>query len=206
MFRQRCRQVLLSKITDFQEILPLIENLRKPSIKPRHWQEIMDIIKTSLPYELENFSLANIMDSPILNFKDDVEEVFDSTSRELIYSVSIPGPNSSYIRVLGRKYCANTGLSIGLFLGSLSPQKISDSSSLYTYPSEKPSTVSWTVYSSFFHRLYTRKPISWSFIVVFVKPYPYFRLIATKQTLLWCILVVVKTCQRNPECRSCSIW
>ncbi|CAN0404799.1 unnamed protein product, partial [Scytosiphon promiscuus] len=68
-------QVRKNKITDFQEILPIIENLRKPSIKPRHWQEVMTITKTNFPYERENFSLANIMDSPILKFKDDVEEV-----------------------------------------------------------------------------------------------------------------------------------
>lgn len=67
--------MLLSKITDFQEILPIIENLRKPSIKPRHWQEVMVIAKTNFPYESENFILANIMDSPILKFKDDIEEV-----------------------------------------------------------------------------------------------------------------------------------
>lgn len=67
--------MLLNKITDFQEILPLIENLRKPSIKPRHWQEVMSITKTTFPYESETFSLAHIMDSPILKFKDDVEEV-----------------------------------------------------------------------------------------------------------------------------------
>lgn len=70
---------MLSKITDFQEILPIIENLRKPSIKPRHWQEVMTITKTNFPYESENFSLANIMDSPILKFKDDVEEVRATT-------------------------------------------------------------------------------------------------------------------------------
>lgn len=68
-------KVLLDKITDFQEILPLIESLRKPSIKPRHWQEVMAIAKTTFPYELESFSLADIMGSPILKFKDDVLEV-----------------------------------------------------------------------------------------------------------------------------------
>lgn len=73
--------MLLRKITDFQEILPIIENLRKPSVKPRHWQEIMTIAKTSFPYELESFSLADIMDSPILQFKDDVEEVGDFVVR-----------------------------------------------------------------------------------------------------------------------------
>ena len=80
-------QVLLNKITDFQEILPLIENLRKPSIKPRHWQEVMAITKTTFPYESETFSLAHIMDSPILKFKDDVEEV--SWGHDQGYSYSL---------------------------------------------------------------------------------------------------------------------
>ena len=75
ILRHNARKVLLSKITDFQEILPIIENLRKPSIKPRHWQEVMAIVKTNFPYERENFSLADIMDSPILQYKDDIEEV-----------------------------------------------------------------------------------------------------------------------------------
>lgn len=74
-------QVLLAKITDFQEILPLIENMRKPSIKPRHWEEVMAITKSSLPFECESFRLADIMDSPILNFKEDVEEVNGATKR-----------------------------------------------------------------------------------------------------------------------------
>ncbi|CAN0142261.1 unnamed protein product, partial [Pylaiella littoralis] len=77
-------QVLLRKITDFQEILPIIENLRKPSIKPRHWQEVMTIAETDFPYERENFSLADIMDSPILQFKDDVEEICEGADKQLL--------------------------------------------------------------------------------------------------------------------------
>ncbi|CAM9691770.1 unnamed protein product, partial [Ectocarpus sp. 8 AP-2014] len=76
-------QVLLRKITDFQEVLPIIENLRKPSVKPRHWQEVMDITKTNFPYESENFSLSNIMDSPILQFKDDIEEICEGADKQL---------------------------------------------------------------------------------------------------------------------------
>lgn len=68
-------QVLMGRISDFQEILPIIENLQKPSVMPRHWQEVMDITKTTFLYEMENFCLDDIMDSPILSFKDDVEEV-----------------------------------------------------------------------------------------------------------------------------------
>ncbi|CAN0407279.1 unnamed protein product, partial [Ascophyllum nodosum] len=66
-------QVLFRKIGDFKEILRLIENLRKPSIMPRHWQELMSIMKVYFPYDHEGFSFADIMDSPILQHRDDVE-------------------------------------------------------------------------------------------------------------------------------------
>lgn len=46
----------------------------------------MAITKTDFPYELETFSLAHIMDSPILRFKEDVEEV-SSVGRSLVVSL-----------------------------------------------------------------------------------------------------------------------
>ena len=42
---------------------------------PRHWQELMSIMKVYFPYDHEGFSFADIMDSPILQHRDDVEEV-----------------------------------------------------------------------------------------------------------------------------------
>lgn len=42
---------------------------------PRHWQEVMDVTNTHFPFDLDTFTLAHIIDSPILQHKDDVEEV-----------------------------------------------------------------------------------------------------------------------------------
>jgi len=37
------------------EILPLVEGLAKPSIRPRHWEEIIEMTKETIPYEEETF-------------------------------------------------------------------------------------------------------------------------------------------------------
>ncbi|CAM9716155.1 unnamed protein product, partial [Choristocarpus tenellus] len=75
--------VIWKKISDFQDVLPLIQNLHKASIKPRHWHEVILITKTQFPFEREGFKLANILDSPILDFKEDVEEICEGADKQL---------------------------------------------------------------------------------------------------------------------------
>ena len=38
------------EIDDMTEILPLIEQLAKPSIRPRHWDEVISLTKEEIPY------------------------------------------------------------------------------------------------------------------------------------------------------------
>ena len=40
------------------EILPLVEALAKPSIRPRHWDEIIGMTKEEIPYASESFTLS----------------------------------------------------------------------------------------------------------------------------------------------------
>jgi dynein heavy chain len=61
---------LRTKLTDFQELLPLISELSKPSIKPRHWLELFETIGASLPYDKEAFQLQDIFESPVLKFRE----------------------------------------------------------------------------------------------------------------------------------------
>jgi hypothetical protein len=39
------------------EILPLVESLAKPSIRPRHWDEVIGLTKEEIPYASESFTL-----------------------------------------------------------------------------------------------------------------------------------------------------
>ena len=38
----RAYEDLRAKLTDFQDLLPLISELAKPSVKPRHWKELFE--------------------------------------------------------------------------------------------------------------------------------------------------------------------
>ena len=46
---------LKQQIEDFSEIIPLVEALAKPSIKPRHWDQINEMAKAEIPYDSEQF-------------------------------------------------------------------------------------------------------------------------------------------------------
>jgi len=74
---------LRQKITDFQDILPMVGELSKDSVKPRHWNEVIALTKTNFNYSGENFSLEDILSSNILKFKEDVEEITEGADKQL---------------------------------------------------------------------------------------------------------------------------
>jgi dynein heavy chain, axonemal len=76
-------QVLRQNITDLQDYLPLFQQLSKPSIKPRHWAQIIQITGTQFPYDKESFRLETIMQSTILQFKGEVEEICEGADKQL---------------------------------------------------------------------------------------------------------------------------
>jgi dynein heavy chain, axonemal len=82
------------KINDIMLLLPLIASMSKPSIKPRHWQEINQLISnipssprfpTPKPFRFNDtdFRLSQIILSGIVKFKDEVEEICDGADKQL---------------------------------------------------------------------------------------------------------------------------
>lgn len=65
------------------DIIPLVEALAKRSIRPRHWDEIIEMTKEEIPYENETFTLAQLLQAPLLNFRDDIEDITDSADKQL---------------------------------------------------------------------------------------------------------------------------
>ena len=49
---------LKQEIDDMTDILPLVKELSKNSIRDRHWDEIIEITKKDLPYKSETFTLS----------------------------------------------------------------------------------------------------------------------------------------------------
>ena len=76
------------KISDLQILCPLLTEMSKPSIKPRHWMEINTLVTTggiskALPFTEDTFSLMHIIDSGMIKFKEDVEEICDGADKQL---------------------------------------------------------------------------------------------------------------------------
>ena len=60
-------------IDDFNETCPLLEMMANKSMKTRHWDRIATLTGHTFEIESENFLLKNIMEAPLLQYKEDIE-------------------------------------------------------------------------------------------------------------------------------------
>ncbi|KAF7232655.1 hypothetical protein EG68_06684 [Paragonimus skrjabini miyazakii] len=69
-------------INDFNDKVPLLEMMTNKAMKPRHWQRLADLTNYNFNVESENFTLKNMLDAPLLDVRDDVEDICVSAVRE----------------------------------------------------------------------------------------------------------------------------
>ncbi|XP_076601065.1 dynein axonemal heavy chain 8-like [Chaetodon auriga] len=93
-FQNRCRKLpkglkdweafleLKKTIDDFSESCPLLEMMANKSMMRRHWDRITDLTGHQFEVESNTFTLQNIMEAPLLKYKDDVEDICISAVKE----------------------------------------------------------------------------------------------------------------------------
>ena len=64
---------LKKKIDDFNESCPLLEMMSNKAMLERHWKRMEDLTKHTFDVESESFQLRNIMEAPLLKFREDIE-------------------------------------------------------------------------------------------------------------------------------------
>jgi dynein heavy chain len=74
---------LKQEIDDMSEILPLVTALAKPSIRDRHWDEVIELVKEEIPYQSETFQLQHLFKCPLLKFREEIEEITESADKQL---------------------------------------------------------------------------------------------------------------------------
>eukprot|EP00929_Paragymnodinium_shiwhaense_P087549 TRINITY_DN476_c0_g6_i1.p1 TRINITY_DN476_c0_g6~~TRINITY_DN476_c0_g6_i1.p1 ORF type:complete len:3651 (-),score=1240.57 TRINITY_DN476_c0_g6_i1:538-10725(-) len=75
---------LKKEIEDFQEVLPLLMDLGKPSIMPRHWQQVMEITGKDLPVESDNFKLQSLIDANLNEFVDEISDITEGADKQQV--------------------------------------------------------------------------------------------------------------------------
>ncbi|XP_054020248.1 dynein axonemal heavy chain 5 [Dryobates pubescens] len=93
-FQNRCRKLprgvkewqaffdLKKTIEDFSECCPLLEHMSSKAMMPRHWKRITDLTEHSFDVESETFKLRNIMEAPLLKYKEEIEDICISAVKE----------------------------------------------------------------------------------------------------------------------------
>lgn len=73
---------LSASIDDFLELQPLLERLKDPAMKIRHWNRLQEIVGQDFKKEDEIFKLKHILDARLLDHYEDVDDVCISAVRE----------------------------------------------------------------------------------------------------------------------------
>ncbi|KAL0280413.1 UNVERIFIED_CONTAM: hypothetical protein PYX00_001707 [Menopon gallinae] len=93
-FQNRCRKLpkglkewpafhaLKKTIDDFNDMCPLLELMANKAMKPRHWQRIMEVTSYVFELDSEGFCLKNILEAPLLKYKEDIEDICISAMKE----------------------------------------------------------------------------------------------------------------------------
>jgi dynein heavy chain len=74
---------LRKEVDDMGKILPLVKELSKPSIRDRHWDEIIQMTQKDIPYKSETFTLNQLLDCNLLEHEADIEDITESADKQL---------------------------------------------------------------------------------------------------------------------------
>ena len=102
-YQNRCRKLpkglkewpafqdLKKIIDDFSDICPILELMSNKAMKQRHWQRIETMTKYKFDFEKPKFALNDLMEAPLLENKEDIEDVCISAMKEKDIEAKLKG-------------------------------------------------------------------------------------------------------------------
>jgi dynein heavy chain len=74
---------VVNEVTSFRDSLPLIQQLKSPAMKDRHWKELMKLTGVQFDMNLTTFKLRNLFEMKLYRFADDVNKTAYKATQEL---------------------------------------------------------------------------------------------------------------------------
>ncbi|PRD32630.1 UNVERIFIED_CONTAM: Dynein heavy chain 5 [Trichonephila clavipes] len=93
-FQNRCRKLpkglkewpaftqLKKMIDDFNELCPLLDLMTNKAMKSRHWKRLIELTGQEFDVTCPHFCLKDILKAPLLNHKEDIEDICISALKE----------------------------------------------------------------------------------------------------------------------------
>nr|XP_013808177.1 PREDICTED: dynein heavy chain 5, axonemal isoform X2 [Apteryx mantelli mantelli] len=73
---------LKKTVEDWSECCPMLERMSNKAMMPRHWKRITDLTEHNFDVESETFKLRDIMEAPLLRYKEEIEDICISAVKE----------------------------------------------------------------------------------------------------------------------------
>ncbi|CAH8650310.1 unnamed protein product [Schistosoma curassoni] len=73
---------LRQTLANFDQIIPLLELMTNPAMRERHWKRLATLTGRSFNVDDSEFTLRNILEAPLLEHYDDVEDICISAIKE----------------------------------------------------------------------------------------------------------------------------
>jgi len=89
-------KTLKVQIEDFQIVLPILQEFTKDSIRPRHWEEVMELTGSEFDFEGPEFRLSSLMEIDLVGKKDEIEEVTDGADKQLKIELGLEEINEKW--------------------------------------------------------------------------------------------------------------
>eukprot|EP00003_Mantamonas_plastica_P000098 TRINITY_DN1008_c0_g3_i1.p1 TRINITY_DN1008_c0_g3~~TRINITY_DN1008_c0_g3_i1.p1 ORF type:complete len:1912 (+),score=670.21 TRINITY_DN1008_c0_g3_i1:589-5736(+) len=75
-------KIIRENITEFEELIPLLQRLSHKSLRPRHWLMIAQVTEGQLRLA-DNATLEDVLNSNVLTYREDIEEIANAAVKEL---------------------------------------------------------------------------------------------------------------------------
>ena len=84
------------RVEQFKRTMPLIQDLKNPALRPRHWVQLKAEVGKEFDHEGDDFTLEKIIDLGLDQYSTSIGEISGAASKELSIEQAIKAISSTW--------------------------------------------------------------------------------------------------------------